>query len=107
MVVDLFEIRAPGLPNDLESALANALAEQGAMLSWFMFEGAFGDIGELFATRWDAEQTYGIALETTEPEVRLCEADRTDPDWLRSIQCAAAKLYSAWPELRSSRSIDG
>lgn len=51
IVIELFEMRALRLPEAYDNALALALAElmqQGATLSWYMFDGVFGDISQLF-----------------------------------------------------------
>jgi hypothetical protein len=104
VAVELYEIRSPALPHDLELALKDGLGQlscQGLVISWYMFEGAFGDIGRLFSP-WQATQTYGLAFNSAAPVVRIRQPDRTEPGWLTILERAAAHLYSVWPEVRSS-----
>ncbi len=63
--VDLYEIYCPRLPKDVAhvlGAMMCGLLAQGALLSFFMFDGTFMDITELLESEWYFHGTYGIAL---------------------------------------------
>lgn len=83
VVVELFEIRSPAPPDDIERALFSALLDlmyQGATLGWYMFDAAFGGIRPLF-TPWTIEQTYGVCIPWRVIGLALTRAQRQSPSW--------------------------
>ncbi len=102
--VDLYEIYCPRLPKDVAhvlGAMMCGLLAQGALLSFFMFDGTFMDITELLESEWYFHGTYGIALPGGEPAVALSDGERHEATWKEAMLAAARHLYTAYPGLRT------
>ncbi|MBN1121115.1 MAG: hypothetical protein JXJ17_08555 [Anaerolineae bacterium] len=102
VVLQLYEIESPSLPDQLEARFQSLLEHMvlhGAVLSWFMFEGAFGDISNLF-TEWTVPLTYGICYEGFGPIVAVSYKGRQEKSWCEYLFDANSILYTKYPELR-------
>jgi hypothetical protein len=103
VVVELFEIHTPTLPEQYQERLSSALlelTEQGATLSWFMFDGGFGGVTHFF-TPWEVEQTYGIAIPRQGAKLAISQSSRTDLSWAKLLAEASEYLYRKHPDLLS------
>jgi hypothetical protein len=103
IVIDLFEVYTPSLPDDyvaLLTALLVQMDQAGTVLAWYMYDGAFGAIGDLFSP-WQAAQTYGVVFPNHMPTLAIRDSDRHDPAWNVLLSQAAHSLYTRYPELKS------
>jgi hypothetical protein len=103
IIIELFEIQTPHLPVEYDEVLKSGLASlilQGATLSWYMFEGAFGDVPNLFIP-WQVENTYGICLPGPQLYLALTDTSRKEKAWHEVMNQAAAYLHTNFPDLNS------
>lgn len=103
VVVELFEFWSATFPQHCEQLLIASLSEfttQGALLSWYMFEGTFNDIAHVF-TPWAIERTYGVALSGQAPRLALTRAARQQQSWRALLENMADALYQKYPELHT------
>jgi hypothetical protein len=94
---------ATGLPHNLEALLSAAMWDvmrQGAILSWYMFDGVFNDVTQLF-TPWQIERTYGICIQGETPQLALSRDKRSTSAWTMLLETAADRLYSTYPMLKT------
>ena len=103
VVIELFEFWSSGFPEHCEQLLLaslSALTGQGAILSWYMFEGTFNDIAHVF-TPWTIERTYGVARPGQAPRLAITKAARRQKSWRALAEQVADALYHAYPELQT------
>jgi hypothetical protein len=106
IIVESYNIRSASLPDKLEVRLIDALNEmlkQGAVSSWFMFEGTFNDVARLF-TEWDIERTYGIALPGKSATLALTVDERRTPKWRNLVAATHRYINEKFPTLRETGS---
>lgn len=104
IIIDLIEIDSPTLADDYQDLLLAALTQtlnQGALLAWYMYDGAFGDVTTLFSSAWQARQTYGIGWSQQPAQIAIPVEEPVPPAWMAVLTAAAEYLYGIYPELRT------
>jgi hypothetical protein len=103
IVIELFSIRTFDLPHNLSELLSATMLDvmkQGAILSWYMFDGVFNDVAQLFIP-WQIERTYGICFPGETPQLALTKDARSVLAWRVLLEAAADYLYSRYPMLKT------
>jgi hypothetical protein len=103
IMIDLFERETPALPKNFPAILGEELTmlvEQGAVISWFMFEGAFGDIRRLFLPE-QSETIYGIAWPGQPAMLAITQEARQHARWHDLLTVAAKYLEARYPNIRN------
>ena len=104
VVVELFEFWSYSCPEYYEQVLLASLSDltaQGALLSWYMFEGTFNDIAHVF-TPWAIERTYGVALPGQAPLLAITKVARQQQSWITLLEKVSNYIYHKYPEMRKA-----
>lgn len=102
-LVDLITIHVPLSSIVTLDALTSAMesmVSEGAIVSWYMFDGAFGDISDIFNS-WEVVNTYGIYLPEQGAFLALTEEERTKKEWQLLLSDARRIVYQRFPTLKA------
>jgi len=102
-VIEFYAIRIRHVPSDLPAVLSKSLAafiNQGAMLSWYVFEFEHEEDEIFLLGLWGNESVYGLCTSNQLPELALSKIDRQQARWMDTLRKAINGLYTLHPQLQ-------